>query len=132
MEPIEIVDRGRGPQLARTRITVYDVYHYMEHGRDAEYIASVLPISVEEVHALQHYIREHLEEVLEVHRQIEARNARGNPPEVEEILRKSPWRAKLRAKWDEIHAKRRSQANGQGASPGHQCEGTSETSNPFA
>jgi uncharacterized protein (DUF433 family) len=114
METIKIIDRGRGPELARVRITVYDVLHYLEAGHNADYIAGVLPISVEEVHAFERYIGEHRDEVMAEHRKIEERLARGNSPEVEERLRKSPWRAKLRARWEEIQARRGGAANGEG------------------
>ena len=89
METIEIYDRGRGPELKRIRITVYDVLHYLEGGWTAEQIAPVLSISIAEVEALTRYIEEHRDEVMAVHRKIEERNARGNPPEVEERLRGS-------------------------------------------
>ena len=35
MKRIAIIDRGRGPQLAHSRITVFDVLHYMEAGHAA-------------------------------------------------------------------------------------------------
>jgi uncharacterized protein (DUF433 family) len=114
METNEIIDRGRGPELARIRITVYDVLHYLEAGHDAAYIATVLPISVEEVQAFQRYIDAHRAEVMAEHRKIEDRLAKGNPPEVEARLRRSPWRARLQAKWDEIQAKRGGAPNGEG------------------
>jgi hypothetical protein len=48
-----------------------------------------LSLSTEEVESLIRYIEEHKEEVMAVHRQIEERIARGNPPEVEAKLEKS-------------------------------------------
>ena len=97
MEPIVIRDRGRRPELARIRVTVYDIIPYLENGRSPDYIASVMPISKDEVCALIEYIESHKEEVMAVHRRIEERNARGNPPEVEAILAASPTRARIRA-----------------------------------
>jgi hypothetical protein len=32
MREIAIIDRGRGPELAGTRITVFDVLHYFDAG----------------------------------------------------------------------------------------------------
>ena len=45
MEEIIIRDRGRGPELARIRITVFDIIPYLQAGDSPEYIAGVLPIS---------------------------------------------------------------------------------------
>jgi uncharacterized protein (DUF433 family) len=82
MGPIEIIERGRGPELAGTRITVYDVLHYADAGHDAASIASVLRLSTAEVEALLRYAEEHGEEVRAAQRRIEERIARGNAPEV--------------------------------------------------
>ncbi len=83
MEPIVIHDRGRGPELTRIRITVFDIIPYQRVGYSPEQIADALPISVDEVLALQKYIADHREAVMAINAQIEARIARGNPPEVE-------------------------------------------------
>ena len=104
MEPIRIIDRGRGPELDRIRITVYDVVHYLEHGRSANYIALVLGITLAETHALIRYIDEHKDEVMAVHRQIEERIAKGNPPEIAAKLQAS--HAKLLALRAELQQKR--------------------------
>jgi uncharacterized protein (DUF433 family) len=71
-------------RIAGTRITVYDVFHYLEAGRwtPAE-IAEALRLSPEQLDAAIEYIDEHRDEMMAVHRRIEERNARGNPPEVE-------------------------------------------------
>jgi uncharacterized protein (DUF433 family) len=113
MEPIAIIDRGRGPQLASTRITVFDVIHYLEGGHSANYIALVLGITLAEVQALIHYIEEHKDEVMAAHRQIEERIARGNPPEVEARLANSPTHAMIQARWAEIQRKRAQEKNGE-------------------
>ena len=39
MIPLEIHDRGRGPELVGTRLTVYDIIPCRLVGRTAEYIA---------------------------------------------------------------------------------------------
>ena len=104
MEPIVIVDRGGTPRLANSRINVYDVVHYLEHGRSVNYIALVLNITLVETQALIQYIEEHKEAVMAVHRQIEERIAKGNPPEVEAKLRAS--HAKLLALRAELESKR--------------------------
>src|SRR3954465_9699929 len=79
-----------------TRITVWDVVHYLE-GDDWSHqqIAGILRLTLEQVEAAVKYIEEHKDEVMAVHRQIEERNARGNPPEIEARLAQS--RAKMEA-----------------------------------
>jgi uncharacterized protein (DUF433 family) len=104
MQEIKIRDRGRGPELARIRITVYDLIPYLEAGETPAYIADVLSLSTEEVLALMQYIEDHKEEVMAVHRQIEERIARGNPPEVE--ARREERHAKLMALKAELERKR--------------------------
>jgi len=111
MDPI-IIDRGRGPELAGTRTTVYDVIPYLEAGRSAEYIAAAMWHTTQEIEVLIRYIEDHREEVMVVHRQIEERIARGNPPEIEARLAASPMHAKIQARWAEIRAKRAQEANG--------------------
>ena len=110
MEPIEIYDRGRGPELKRIRITVYDIIPYLEAGWHPSYIATVFPITTAEVMALVQYIEEHKAEVMSVHRKIEERIARGNPPEIKAKLRAS--HAKLLALKAELKRKRQQEANG--------------------
>jgi uncharacterized protein (DUF433 family) len=109
----KIIDRGRGPELAGTRITVFDVLYYMQAGRDADYIALVLGLFPDEVHALIRYIEEHKDEVMAMHRQIEERIARGNPPEVEAMREQS--HAKLMALREELRRKKMQEgSNGAG------------------
>jgi len=115
MLPIEIHDRGRGPELKGTRITVYDIIPYRLAGRSPEEIAGFLrpgypAITAAHVEALFRYMDEHYEEVMAVHRKIEERIARGNPPEVEEKLKQGEHR--LRAKLLELKRKRAEAANG--------------------
>jgi Protein of unknown function (DUF433) len=76
-------------QIAGTRITIWAITYYLENNRSPEYIAEILPVTVEQIRAAMQYIEEHKEEVMAVHRQIEERIARGNPPEVEAKLAES-------------------------------------------
>jgi uncharacterized protein (DUF433 family) len=104
VQPPKIIDRGRGPELAGTRITVYDIIPYLRaHWRTAT-IAILFRLSVAEVQALIHYIEEHRDEVMAENAKIEARIARGNPPEIEEKLKQS--RGKAAALRDELRRKR--------------------------
>ena len=82
-------------RIKGTRITVWDVVHYLEGNWTAQEIADVLRLSLDQVKVTVKYIEEHRDEVMSVHRQIEARNARGNPPEVEKKVVET--RAKMQA-----------------------------------
>jgi len=44
-----IIDRGRGPEIAGTRITVYDILDYLNEGRHHTAIAMALRISSAQV-----------------------------------------------------------------------------------
>ena len=72
----------------------------------------MLGLSTDEVEALLRYFEEHREEVLAHHYKIEERNARGNPPEIEERVKQS--HAKLLARMEEIRQRKRETANGDG------------------
>jgi uncharacterized protein (DUF433 family) len=111
MRPIEIHDRGRGPELKGTQITVYDVVYYHLKGRSPNYIAAVLGIATAEVLALLDYFERHREEVLAHHYKIEERNARGNPPEIEERLGATHGAAQARL--EQIRRREAAEANGE-------------------
>jgi len=107
--PIEIHDRGRGPELKGTRITVYDIIPYRLRGRGTAEIADILrpgypEITADHFQALFTYMDENRDEVMAVHWKIEERNARGNPPEIEEKLKQGEQR--LRVKLEEIRRKK--------------------------
>lgn len=78
-----IIDRGRGPEIAGTRITVYDILDYAKHGWDHALIASTLRLSSEQVLSAKRYIDEHREEVMAAYQKILERHARGHSPEVQ-------------------------------------------------
>jgi len=73
-------------RIAGTRITIWDVLHHLDNKWTVEEIAEVFGISPQEVQAAANYIAEHEDEVRDVHRRLEERNARGNSPEVESKL----------------------------------------------
>jgi len=87
-------------RLVGTRITVWDVLHYLEAEWSCPDIAELLHLSDAQVAAAARYIETHKEELMAVHRQIEARKARGNPPDITATLAKS--RTKLQA-WLKQH-----------------------------
>ena len=70
---IEIVDRGRGPQLSTSRITVQDLLPYYRDGASHEEIRRWIPsLSDEEISLLEDYIRNHYDEVLRAEKRIKA------------------------------------------------------------
>ncbi len=70
---IEIVDRGRGPQLSTSRITVQDLLPYYREGMSNEEIRRWLPSLIEEeINVLRDYIRGHYQEAIEAERNIKA------------------------------------------------------------
>jgi len=87
---ITIIDRGRGPQLSTSRITVQDVVPYLRQHFTHEQIREIMPVlSDEEIVVIERYVADHYEEVMEQDRRIRERSAaRRNSPEVEEILRR--------------------------------------------
>jgi uncharacterized protein (DUF433 family) len=87
-------------RIAGTRITVWDVLHYLETGWSCPEIAATLHLSAAQVEAVAQYIEAHKEELLVVHRHIEERKARGNPPAITAKLAKS--RTKLQ-EWLKQH-----------------------------
>lgn len=100
-------------RIAGTRITVWDVYHYLEGGDwSPAQIAEVLRLSLEQVDCALRYIEENKEEVLKVHRQIEERIARGNSPEIE--AKREASRIKMEAWLKDRKRAGRTEANGEG------------------
>jgi uncharacterized protein (DUF433 family) len=70
---IEIVDRGKGPQLSTSRITVQDLLPYYREGASNQEIRRWIPsLSDEEIAAVKQYIDEHFDEVLRAEKQIKA------------------------------------------------------------
>jgi len=78
-----IHDRGRGPEIKGTRITVYSILDYIIEGWHCERIADFFQVHPEEVAAAMEYIREHTLEVLHEYVKILERDERGNPPELQ-------------------------------------------------
>jgi uncharacterized protein (DUF433 family) len=115
MLPIEIHDRGRGPELNGTRLTVYDIIPYRLKGYTPGQLVEVFPayreLTAAHLEALYRYMDEHYDEVMAVHQKIEERNARGNPPEIEAKLRESS--ARFQARLAEIRRKL-AETNGDG------------------
>ena len=94
---VQIVDRGRGPQLSTSRITVQDLVPYLQNKCTWEEIQAIMPIlTLEEFRAVEQYVRDNYDAVEEQDRRIRERNAaRTTSPEVQEIREKG--RAKAAA-----------------------------------
>lgn len=92
---IRIIDRGRGPQLSTSRITVQDLVPYFQLKYSYDQIREVMPtLSIAEIQAIERYVDEHREAVMEEDRRIRELSAtRRNPPWVEEVFRRT------REKW---------------------------------
>lgn len=66
----KIIDRGRGPEIAGTRITVYDVMDYVQKGWRSDQIAGLFRLPLEDIQVALQYIKDHKEEVLTVYQRI--------------------------------------------------------------
>lgn len=111
---ISIVERGRGPQLSTSRVTVQDLFPYFELGYTPEQIIEeAMPsLTAAEIEVVRRYVAEHRDEVRERDRLIRQRNAtRRNPPAVEDILRQG---REQRLAW--LEHRREQAANGDGRS----------------
>ena len=87
---IQIVDRGRGPQLSTSRITVQDLVPYLQQKYAHEQIVQIMPVlTVPEIQAVERYVQDNYDAVMEQDRRIRERNAaRQKPADVEEAERK--------------------------------------------
>jgi uncharacterized protein (DUF433 family) len=78
-----IDDRGRGPEIVGTRITIYNLLpHFLDPTATEEYLCRLYDLSADQVAAARAYVLNNADTVLARHLEIEARMAAGNPPEV--------------------------------------------------
>ncbi len=94
MKPVEIIHRGRGPEIAGTRVTVYLIWEFRRSGASRDDIALAVGLSSRQVQAAIDYIETHRDEVEREYAKIEARTGQGNPDWVEQRLQQN--REKLR------------------------------------
>src|ERR1700678_4658288 len=80
MHEAKIIDRGRGPEIAGSRITVFDVLDYLQEGWNPVEIALFFRLSTRQVDVAGRYIEERHDDVMEEYRGILERCGRGNPP----------------------------------------------------
>jgi uncharacterized protein (DUF433 family) len=89
MSPI-IIDRGRGPEIAGTRITVYRIMDYVPDAVPPDEVAQELGLSIEQVQAALDYIAAHRHEVEAEYAKIIERIQRGEPQWVKDFLATAP------------------------------------------
>ena len=100
MKPIEIIDRGRGPEIVGTRVTVYLIWEFYRKDCRRDDIALATGLSSRQVQAAIAYIEAHREEVEREYAKIETRIRHGkNPARIEERLDQNrekllQWKAK--------------------------------------
>ena len=82
VEP-QIIKKGRGPEIAGTRITVFDMIPYLQTGWHRDEIAVLFDLSSEQVEVATRYIEEHRDEVMADYEKNMERIKRGNPPEIQ-------------------------------------------------
>ena len=106
-EIIEIVDRGRGPQLSTTRITVLDIFYYLHRGYAFNVIHEIMPtLSRKEFDVVVEYMNAHYDELVEkdgraeefIKRGIEEQKAKGLCPPIDESVPLEERIARLKTK----------------------------------
>jgi uncharacterized protein (DUF433 family) len=102
MSEAKIVDRGDGPKIEGTRITVYTVLEDLRNGYGREEIALSYGLSSRQVQAAIDYIHANEEAVNTTYEEIMERIRRGNPPHIQAILEES--HKKLLARLAELQA----------------------------
>jgi uncharacterized protein (DUF433 family) len=113
----KITKTGRGPEIAGTRITVYDVIEYYKAGRHRDVIADTLELSSQQVEVAIRYIEEHRDEVMADYEKNMDRIRRGNPPELQAKL--DAMRGTARARLEELRRSKAQEVADEGHSRGH-------------
>lgn len=69
---VHIVDIGRGPQIEGNRLTVLDVFYYLNRGRDFEFIHRAMPsLTREAFDAVVEYVNEHRDQLAKADRRVD-------------------------------------------------------------
>jgi uncharacterized protein (DUF433 family) len=85
-----IHDRGRGPEIVGTRVTVYNLLpDFLEPELTENDLCRLYELTPEQVAAARAYVLDNCQTVWAKHAEIEARIAIGNPPEVIEAAQKT-------------------------------------------
>jgi uncharacterized protein (DUF433 family) len=100
METSLIHDRGRGPEIVGTRITVYNLMpHLLDPTATEESICRRYDLTLDQVAAARAYVLNHADTVLAKYAEIEDRLGVGNPPEVIEQAKKTHERFQSFKRW---------------------------------
>jgi uncharacterized protein (DUF433 family) len=109
-----IHDRGRGPEIIGTRVTVYNLLPYfLDPSATEARVSCLYQLTPEQVAAARAYVLNNADVVLAEHLKIEERLSTGNPSEVIEAARRTHERLLAFKKWlrereqseaDELHA----------------------------
>ena len=101
----KIINRGRGPEIEGTRITVYDVFDYARQGWHRARIAALFRLSSRDIQAALDYIDQHHDDVSASYQRIRARQMEYEyAPDVAAKIAASRQRAQ--ARWAAITASR--------------------------
>ncbi|MGH7202491.1 MAG: DUF433 domain-containing protein [Planctomycetaceae bacterium] len=92
----QIINRGRGPEIAGTRVTVDRIMDYLREESASDRIVAELNLSHEQVEAALEYIAAHRGEVETEYERILERVRQANPAWIEQRLAKSPQELKDR------------------------------------
>lgn len=93
----KIINRGRGPEIEGTRITIYDVMDYTQQGWHRDRIAALFRLSSRDIQAALDYIDAHRDAVTSAYQRICTRPKRYQyAPEVEAKIAASRQRAQAR------------------------------------
>ena len=120
-----IIERGRGPEIAESRITVYDVLVETGWGSTSEQLARDWQLTVPQIELALRYIAEHREEVERNWAAIKARNAQRR---AEYEAKNADLIAASRGKAEQFRlqflAQRKGESDAAGAAGGHQHPGS--------
>ncbi|MCL4205617.1 MAG: DUF433 domain-containing protein [Pirellulaceae bacterium] len=89
MRDVRIIERGRGPEIEGTRITVFHVWEFYRGGDDRDDIALTFGLSSRQVQAAIDYIDANRQQVEDQYARIEERIKQGNSEKLEEQFRQS-------------------------------------------
>lgn len=100
MATIVIQDRGRGPEIAGTRITIYNLLpSFLDPTATEAEICNIYGLSLEQVAAARAYVLGHPDTVLAEHLNIEEKMAAGNPPEVRQQAERAKATFRMYRNW---------------------------------
>lgn len=100
MAAIIIHDRGRGPEIAGTRITVYNLLQsFLDPTVTELEICQAYGLTSEQVAAARAYVLSNPDTVLAEHLRIEEKMAAGNPPEVKQQVERAKSTFKTFKEW---------------------------------